>query len=70
MSGDTISCRGVLSKVGETVAHIWPQVVEIAALQEFYINDRFLTAPCGTYMAHILRGFHTFYLKSRRKTIL
>jgi hypothetical protein len=58
---------GVLSKVGETVAHIWPQVVEIAPLQEFYKNDRFLTAPLWRYMAHILRGFHTFDFKSHRK---
>ncbi len=31
--------------VGETAAHIWPQVVEIAAFQEFYKNDIILTAP-------------------------
>jgi hypothetical protein len=38
---------GALSEVGETVAHIWPQVVDIAAFQEFSKNDTFLTAPCG-----------------------
>jgi hypothetical protein len=26
-----------------------PQVVGIAALQEFYKNDRFLTVPCGFF---------------------
>jgi hypothetical protein len=26
---------GALSEVGETVAHIWPQVLEISSLQEF-----------------------------------
>ncbi len=44
---------GALSEVGETVAHIWPQVVDIAALQEFFKNDRFLTGPlwhiCGSH---------------------
>jgi hypothetical protein len=34
-----------LSEVGETVAYIWPQVVRKATLQEFYKNDRFITAP-------------------------
>ncbi len=36
---------GALSEVGETVAKIWPQVLEIAALQEFYKNYWFLTVP-------------------------
>jgi hypothetical protein len=40
---------GALSEVGETVAQIWHQVVGIAALQEFYKNDEFLTAPCGFF---------------------
>ncbi len=35
---------GSLSEVGETVAHILPQEVQIAAFQEFYKCDRVLTA--------------------------
>jgi hypothetical protein len=35
---------GALSEVGETVAYILPQVFRKATLQEFYKNDRFLTA--------------------------
>jgi hypothetical protein len=55
MSGNTIFLQpGTLSEVGETVAHIWPQAVEIAALKEFYKNY--------TYMAHILRSIHGFDL--------
>ncbi len=34
-----------LSVVGETMAHIWPQVMEIAAFQVLYKNDRFLNPP-------------------------
>ncbi len=36
---------GAPSEVGETVAHIWLQLVEIAAFQELYNNDRSLAAP-------------------------
>jgi hypothetical protein len=48
---------GASSKVGETVEQIWPQVVGIAALLEFYKNNRFLI--------HIF--FHTSDLKYHRK---
>jgi hypothetical protein len=46
-----------LSDVGETVAHMWSQVVETAALQEFHKYYKFLRAPppqFGTYVAQIL----------------
>jgi hypothetical protein len=52
---------------GETVASIWPQVVQIAYLQEFYKNDRFLPTPQGTSMAHFRRRFHTFDLEHHIK---
>ncbi len=58
---------GALPEVGETMAHIWPQVVEIVALQEFYKTDRFLTAPlCHIYDSHSYK-FSYFDLKSHRK---
>jgi hypothetical protein len=51
MSGNTIFLQpGTLSEVGETVAHILPQAVEIAALKEF--KKKY------TCMAHILRSIH------------
>jgi hypothetical protein len=34
-----------LSEVMETVTQIWPQVVEIAELQEFYKNRFFTASP-------------------------
>jgi hypothetical protein len=44
---------------------IWPQVVGIATLQEFYKKFRFLTAPLWHI---ILESFHTFDLKYHRKS--
>jgi hypothetical protein len=49
--------------VREIVGQIWPQVVGIAALQEFYKYDRFVTFPCGKYMVHIPKNVHTFDIK-------
>jgi hypothetical protein len=50
----------VLSEVGETVVDIQPQIVGISACQEFYKNDRFLTAAHVTY---ILKKFSYFWPK-------
>ncbi len=36
-----------LLEVGKTVAQIWSHVVGIAAIQEFYKNGRFITAPAS-----------------------
>jgi hypothetical protein len=58
---------GALSEVGETVAHIWPQVVHVAAYRNFTKIIDSSQPPCGTYMAYIFRRFHAFDLKSQRK---
>jgi hypothetical protein len=36
MAVQNVWLSGALSELRETVAHIWPQVVKLAALQEFY----------------------------------
>jgi hypothetical protein len=49
MAVQNVWLSGALSEVRETVAHIWPQVVEIAALQEFYKMIDSSQPPCDTY---------------------
>ncbi len=71
-NGTQFSAARALSEVGGTVAHIWPQWMEIAELKELKKkNNRFLTAPLWYIysMAHILKNFHTFDLKSYRKNV-
>jgi hypothetical protein len=44
-SGDTIFCSQGPLQSWSRPWHTWPQVMEIAAFQEFYNNDRILTVP-------------------------
>jgi hypothetical protein len=58
MSWNKIAAQNVcLSEVGETVAQIWPQVVEIALFQELHKNVRILIAPVAPmfYGSHSLK---------------
>jgi hypothetical protein len=47
------------------VAHIWPQVAGIAAIQGFFTQmiDSSQSLVTPTFMVHTLRSFHTSDLK-------
>jgi hypothetical protein len=60
--------QGALIRSKGDCGTIWPLVVGIAALQEFYKNYQFLTAHLWHTYGNIPKTFYTFDLKYHRKS--